>query len=127
MKKQPDEEILDNLHCRQPQHSEHLKPLLSLYIQDIVQKGESRLQQTFLCKFAVQHLEQKNSQEAFLAKDNLKSPPPALLQAEGNSKGTGTRNSGDCVPRTTKGQCSLGDKYGMKHDPTKKREPRGKR
>ena len=34
MKKQPDEEILDNSNHRQLHQSEQLKPLLSLYIQD---------------------------------------------------------------------------------------------
>ena len=39
MKKQIDKEILDNLCYRQMQQSEQVKPLLSLYIQDTVQKG----------------------------------------------------------------------------------------
>ena len=37
------------------------------------------------------------------------------------SQGQGKINSGDCVPWTTKGQCSRGDKCGMKHDPEKRR------
>ena len=42
MKKQPDGEILENLFYRHFQQSEQRKPLLSLYIQDTVQQGESR-------------------------------------------------------------------------------------
>ena len=42
MKTQPDDEKMENCYHRQLQQSEQLKPLLSLYIQDTVQKGESR-------------------------------------------------------------------------------------
>ena len=42
MNKEPDEEILDKTCYRQLQQSEQQKPLLSLHIQDTVQKGESR-------------------------------------------------------------------------------------
>ena len=38
MKKQPDDEILDNFHFRRFQQSEQVKTLLSLRIQDTVQK-----------------------------------------------------------------------------------------
>ena len=38
MKKQPSEGILEKLFYREEQQSEQLKPLLSLYIQDTVQK-----------------------------------------------------------------------------------------
>ena len=41
-KKQPDVEILDMFNYRQLQRSEQPKPSLTLYIQDIVQKGPSR-------------------------------------------------------------------------------------
>ena len=40
MKKQTDNEILQNVHYRQLQHSEQRKTLLSLYIQDTAHKGE---------------------------------------------------------------------------------------
>ena len=38
MKKQPDDEILDNLYDRQLQQSEQLKPVLSPCVQDSAQK-----------------------------------------------------------------------------------------
>ena len=42
MKEKHDEESLDNLYHSQFQQSEHLKPLLSLYIQDTAQQDELR-------------------------------------------------------------------------------------
>ena len=42
MKTQPDKKMLDNFGYRQLQQAEQLKPLLSLYIEDTIQKGDSR-------------------------------------------------------------------------------------
>ena len=56
----------------------------------------------------------------------LEQPASGAAAAKGKSKGKGKRNSGDCVQRTTKGQCSRRDKCGMKHDPEMTRESKGK-
>ena len=42
LKNEQDDEFMESLYRRQHQQSEKFKPLLSLYIQDAVQKGESR-------------------------------------------------------------------------------------
>ena len=79
MKKQTDDEKLENVYDRQLQQSEHVKPLLSLYIQDTVQKGASR-DNTRLQKRVVRYLDQKVVRSISLpVKDYLKSPPLALL------------------------------------------------
>ena len=80
MKKQTREEILDNLYYRQLQRSEQQKPLLSLYIQDTVQKRESR-DQTRLTQM--------------VCETQLENPPLALQQ--GKSKDKGKRNSVDNI------------------------------
>ena len=61
---------------------------------------------------------------SFLLRDNLKIPPLALLLPMANLKAK--EKSGNCVHKTTKSQCSRGDKCGIKYDPEKKRVPKGK-
>ena len=63
---------------------------------------------------------------SLLVKDNLKKHASGAAAAKGKSESKGTRNSGDCVQWTTKGQCPRGHTCGMKHDPDNKREPKGK-
>ena len=65
MQKQPDDEMLGILCYRQLEQSEQLKPLLSLYIQDTVQKGEFR-DYTRLKKMVVRYLEQPTLEKHFL-------------------------------------------------------------
>ena len=63
MKKQPDYEILKNLLYRQLQRLEQLKPLLSLYIQDAAQKGESPHITILKKNMVVRYLEQKTREK----------------------------------------------------------------
>ena len=82
MKKRPDDEILENVYYRQFHQIEQLKPLLSLYIQDTVQKRESR-DFTKLNKRWFRTSNRKTVNIiSLLVKDNLKSPILALLQGK---------------------------------------------
>ena len=62
---------------------------------------------------------------SLLVKDNLKSPPLALLQPRAPQRAK-TNIRGDCVQWTTKSRCSRRDTCGMKHDPENKRESKVK-
>ena len=97
MKKQTYEEILETILFRQLQLSDQQKPLLSLYNQDTVQKGESR-DYARLKKMAVRYLEQKDREKHFSSRErqleNLKKPASGATAAKGKSKGKGKRNCG---------------------------------
>ena len=100
--------------------------MVSLYIQDIVQKGEPR-DHTRLSNIAVRYLEQKTRQKHLSSRDRqLEKPASGATAATGKNKAQGKRNSEYCVKRTTKSQYSPGDRCGMKHDPEKKRTSKGK-
>ena len=77
MKKLRDGEMLDNLYFRQIQQSEEPKPLLSLYIQDTAQKGDSP-HYSRLKKYGGPIMFVRSI--ALLAKDNLRSPLLASMQ-----------------------------------------------
>ena len=80
MKKQSRDEMLETVYYRQHQQSEQLKHLLSVFIQDTVQKCESRYY-TRLEVMVVRYVEQKIRRSiSLLVKDNLKSPPLAVVQ-----------------------------------------------
>ena len=108
MKKQPDEEILETLDCRQIQQSEQLKPLVSLYIQDTAQKRESRdctrFKNVVVPIFGTGKIVRSIS---LRVKDNLTSPPLALLQPRSKSNGKRKTNSGDRAQWVTTGACML--------------------
>ena len=74
IKKQPDAEILKNLNYRQLHQSEQLKPLLCLYIEDTVQKVESR-DYTRLQQMVVRYLEQKNRGKHFSSRGRQHEKP----------------------------------------------------
>ena len=84
LKKQPYDEILYNLIDHQLQQSLQLKPLLSLlslYIQETVQNGESRdYTRLFFNGDPILGTDTIARNMCLLVKDNLKSPPLALLQ-----------------------------------------------
>ena len=102
MKKQPGEEILEKLFYREDQQSEQLKPLLSLYIRDTVQKSESR-DYTRLKKWLSDTWKKIVRSVSLLVKDNLKKARLlALLQPRANPRGKRTRNSGHSAHWTTK-------------------------
>ena len=101
LKKQPYDEILYNLIDHQLQQSVQLKPLLSLlslYIQETVQNGESRdYTRLFFNGDPILGTDTFARNICLLVRDNLKSPPLALLQPEDKSKGIRKRISGGCV------------------------------
>ena len=77
----------------------------------------------------VWYFEQKIRQNLLLlVNDNLKKKPASGAAAsQGMPNGKGKGNIGDCLQWTTKGQCSRGDKCGMKRDPENVSEnPKGK-
>ena len=56
----------------------------------------------------------------------LERPSSGAAAAKGKTKSKGKKNSGDCARWTTIDQRSRGDKCGMKHNPEKKRQSKGK-
>ena len=93
MKKHTDEEMLF-FSCRQLQQSEQLKPLLSLYTQDTVQKGDSR-DYTRLEEMLARYSEQKIPvQNISPHEGQLGKPESGVAAAKGKNQGTGKRNSG---------------------------------
>ena len=91
--------------------------LLSLYVQDTVQKGESR-DYTRLKKMFVRYLERKAREKHFSLERHFVKLASGATAATGKSK---------LVHWTTKCQCYRGEKRDMKHDPEKNRESKGKR
>ena len=87
---------------RQLQQQEQLKPLLSLYIQDTVQKGASRDYKR-LEKMVVRYLEQPTLEKHVCRERQLEKPAAGAGAANGKSKGRGKTLIGDCVQWTTKG------------------------
>ena len=85
MKTQPDKKMLDNFGYRQLQQAEQLKPLLSLYIEDTIQKGDSR-DYTRLKKrwWSDAWNRQFVRNVALFVTDNLNSPPLVLVQPTAN-------------------------------------------
>ena len=74
------------------------------------------------------YLEQKNREKHFISLEGqLDKLASGAASAKSKSKDKRKRNSGDCVLWTTKGKCSRGEKFGMKHDPEKRRKSKGKR
>ena len=126
MKRKPDDDVLENAisPASSDRESENLlRPFLSRYIQDTVQKCETRLK-----IMEVPYVEHKFVRcISVLMQDNFKKPTSGAAAAKGKNKGKGKRNSGDHVQWTTKGQCSREDKCGLKHDPEKKPESKGKK
>ena len=80
MKKQPGEDILENIYYRQLQQSEQLKPSLSLYIQDTVQMVNRETTPDSQNGGPIPGTEKFVSSMSLLVKDDLKSPRLALLQ-----------------------------------------------
>ena len=60
----------------------------------------------------------------FVSETQLGRTASGLAAAKGTNKGRGTKQK--ILLTMDKGQCSRGDKCGMKHDPEIKREPKGK-
>ena len=100
--------------------------MVSLYIQDIVQKGEPR-DHTRLSNIAVRCLEQRIREKHVSSRDRqLEKPASGASAATGKNEAQGKRNSGYCVKWTTRSQRSPGDRCGIKCDPEKKRTSKGK-
>ena len=69
------------MYHRELQHSEQLKPLLSLYIEDTVQKGKLR-DCTRLKKMAVQYLEQEIREKHFSSRERQLAKPASGTAAK---------------------------------------------
>ena len=116
MKNQPNVEIAVICITFSFQQSGQLKPLLSLYIQDTVQKVNHETTPD-LKMMVVRYLEQTTREMHVSSREGQPQKPfSGGAAVKGKLKGKGRRISGGCVQRTTKGQCSRGDKCGMKHD-----------
>ena len=116
MKKQPEDCILENMYYHQLQQSEQLNPLLSLYIQDIVQKGESRDYTRLEKIWWSDTWNSKIVRGASFLKTQLDKTACGGTAAKSTSKGKGKRTSGDYVQWRAEGQCSQRDKCGMKRE-----------
>ena len=100
LKSTPSEEIMESLFRRQLERSVQLKELMSLYNQDIVQRGDKRSYER-LMKMLTAHLEQRRRQQN---RDNLSgSRVRAATPARGDPK------QGDCRQWCKTGSCSRGD------------------
>ena len=111
---------------KQPRQGNLLSPLPSLYIQDTVQKGDSRYYTKLRKRLAEIWIRKFVRSISPLVKYNLKSPRLALLQPRASLWAKEKSNSGYCVQWTTEGQCSRGERCAMKHDPENEWEPTGK-
>ena len=75
----------------------------------------------------VRHLQQKIRDKHFSSRERQhENPAYGGVAAKGKSRAMGRETVEICVQGTTDGQCSRGDKCGMKHDPEKNRESKGK-
>ena len=91
MKRQPDEEILNNVFYHQLQQSDQLKPLLSLYIQDTVQKVNRETTPDLKRRWSDTWNRKTVRSMSLLVQDNLKKPTSGAAAAKGRSKGRGKR------------------------------------
>ena len=116
MKKQHDEGILENLYYHQLHQSEQLNPLLSLYIQDIVRKSESRDYTRLKNIWWSDTWNSKLVRGASFFKTQLDKTACGGTAAKSTFKGKGKRTSGYYVQWRVEGQCSQGDKCGVKRE-----------
>ena len=100
------------------------EPLLSLYIQDTVQKGESR-DYIRLKQMAVRYLEQTFREKHFSSREGqLEKPASGPAAAKGRTKGGG-KNKWETAHNGRRKVTALEENGGMEHDPEKRRESKG--